>query len=60
MNQRDLDKKRKKAEARRAKAAEKRHAKLEGERWHRPKTGSKWAKRHGWVLPDKFMTGENP
>jgi hypothetical protein len=60
MNNRELDKKRKKAQARRAAAAEKRTAKLMVTRWNKPKTDDKWANRHGWKPPESFMTGENP
>lgn len=52
MNQRDLDKKRKKAEARRAAAAIKRTGKLKASRFEKVDGG--------WKIPEKFMTGENP
>ncbi len=51
--QHEQDRKRKKAEARRAAAALKRTAKLKAKRCE-PMTPD------GWKLPDKFMTGEHP
>lgn len=50
--QRDHDRKRKKAEARRAAAAAKRVVKLKAERFEKVDGGFK--------IPDKFMTGEHP
>jgi hypothetical protein len=52
MSQRDLDRKRTKAKARRAAAATKRAAKLKAGRFEKVDGG--------WKVPDKFMTGEHP
>jgi hypothetical protein len=53
--QKTLERKRKKAEKRKARASVKRE---DSDLWKRPKDGGKWARRHGWVVPDKFMTGQ--
>jgi hypothetical protein len=52
MNQRDLDRKRQKAKARRAAAKVRRTAVLKANRFEKVDGG--------WKLPESFMTGENP
>lgn len=52
MNQRDLDRKHKKADMRRARAAEKRRVRLKAGRFEKVDGG--------WRLPDTFITGKYP
>ena len=52
MNNRELDKKRKKAQARRAEAKVKRTKLLKASRFEKADGG--------WKLPESFITGENP